>query len=194
MSSELMQLLEQEARVEKDKVLSEARARAAEILAAARREAEEIVASARQKAEAERAQSRTRAASAASLRAAALLLEAKDQAIREVFERAESELARVSADPARRRAMLRHLLAEAIQGLETEGATVEVPVGDGPAAREASREIAPSAEVRETSDVSGGVRVTTRDRRVAVENTIGSRLRRTRAALVSRVAEILWGG
>jgi V/A-type H+/Na+-transporting ATPase subunit E len=194
MSSELIQLLEQEARVEKDKVLSEARARAEEILAAARREAEEIVASARQKSEAERAQSRTRAASAVSLRAAALLLEAKDHAIREVFERAESELARVSADPARRQAMLRNLLAEAMQGLETKGATVEVPVGDGPAARAACRDLGPTVEVRETSDVSGGVRVTTRDRRVAVENTIGSRLRRTRAALVSRVAEILWGG
>ncbi len=194
MSSELIQLLEQEARVEKDKVLSEARARAEEILATARREAEEVVASARQKSEAERAQSRTRAASAASLRAAALLLEAKDQAIREVFQRAESELARVSADPARRQAMLRHLLTESMQGLDTEGATVEVPPGDGPAAREACRELGPTVEVRETSDVSGGVRVTTRDRRVAVENTIGSRLRRTRAALVSRVAEILWGG
>ncbi len=194
MSSELIQLLEQEARVEKDKVLCDARAGAEETQAAARREAEEIVASARQKSEAERAQSRTRAASAASLRAAALLLEAKDRAIREVFERAESALARVSADPARRQAMLRNLLTEALQGLETAGATVEVPSGDGAAAREACRALAPTAEVRETSDVSGGVRVTTRDRRVVVENTIGSRLRRTRAALVSRIAATLWGG
>jgi vacuolar-type H+-ATPase subunit E/Vma4 len=194
MSSELIQLLEQEARVEKDKVLSEARARAEAILAAARQEAEEIVAAARRRSEAERAQSRTRAASAASLRAAALLLEAKDQAIQGVFQRAESELARVSADPARRQAMLRPLLAEAVQGLETDGATVEVPAGDGPAAREACRTLGLTAEVQETPDVSGGVRVTTRDRRVAVENTIGSRLRRTRAALVSRIAEILWGG
>jgi V/A-type H+-transporting ATPase subunit E len=193
MSSELIQLLEQEARVEKDKVLTEARARAEEILAAARREADEIVTSARRRSESERAQSRTRAASSASLRAAALLLEAKDKAIQEVFERAQAELARASGDPARRQAMLRHLLAEAMQGLETEGATVEVPEGDGAAARAACRELAPTAEVRETPDVSGGVRVTTRDRRVTVENTIGSRLQRTRAALVSRVAETLWG-
>lgn len=194
MSSELIQLLEQEARVEKDKVLSEARARAEEIVAAARREAEEMVASARRRSEADRAQSRTRAASAGSLRAAALLLEAKDKAIQDVFERAQSELARVAGDPARRRAMLRNLLAEAMDGLETEGAVVEVPVGDGAVAREAAREFGRAVEVRETSDVSGGVRVTTRDRRVAVENTIPSRLQRTRAALVSRVAEILWGG
>ncbi len=111
-----------------------------------------------------------------------------------MFERAQSELTLVSGDPARRQAMLRNLLAEAVQGLETEGATVEVPVGDGAKAREVSRELGLAVEVRETSDVSGGVRVITRDRRVAVENTIGSRLRRTRAALVSRVAEILWGG
>ena len=194
MSSELIQLLEQEARVEKDKVLDEARARADEIVAAARREAEEILASARRRSESERAQSRTRASSAASLRAAALLLEAKDKAIREVFDRAQAELNRAASDPTRRRAMLRNLLREALEGVEAEGATVEVPVGDGAAAQEASRELGLRVEVRETPGVSGGVRVTTRDRRVAVENTIGSRLERTRAALVSGVADILWGG
>lgn len=193
MSSELIQLLEQEARVETDKVLSEARARAEETLASARREAEEIVASARRRAEADHAQSRTRAASSASLRAAALLLEAKDKAIQEVFQRAQAELARVAGDPARRRAMLRTLLTEAMQGLQTEGAVVDVPVGDGDAAREAVRELGRAVEVREAPDVSGGVRVSTRDRRVSVENTIPSRLQRTRAALVSRVAGVLWG-
>jgi vacuolar-type H+-ATPase subunit E/Vma4 len=41
--------------------------------------------------------------------------------------------------------------------------------------------------------VSGGVRLTSEDRRIIIENTVASRLSRARTALVSRVAEILWG-
>lgn len=194
MSSELIQLLEQEARVEKDKVLGEARARAEEILAAAHGDAEEILAAARRRQENERAQARTRASSAASLRAAALLLEAKDKAIQEVFARAADELKRASEDPARRRAMLRNLLEEATKGLTTQGATLEVPPGVGEAAREVCRALGLSLEIQESPDVIGGVRLSTEDRRITVENTVASRLKRTRSALISRIAETLWGG
>src|SRR5579884_661393 len=62
MGSELIHLLEQEARTEVDRVLAEARARAEEIVAAARREADEIRAAARRRAEDHRLQARTRAA------------------------------------------------------------------------------------------------------------------------------------
>jgi len=41
--------------------------------------------------------------------------------------------------------------------------------------------------------VSGGIRLTSDDGRVTVENTVASRLARTRSALISRVAERLWG-
>jgi vacuolar-type H+-ATPase subunit E/Vma4 len=192
MGSELIQLLEQEARVEKDKVLGDARKRAEEILAGARKDGEEIVTSTRRRLESDRTQARTRAASAASLRAAALLLEAKDKALQQVFDRATVELKRASEDPARRRTMLRHLLGEAVQGIATQGAALEVPPGDAEAAKEACRALHLSLEVRESPDVSGGVRLTTEDRRIVVENTVASRLSRTRSALISRVAEILW--
>ncbi len=193
MGSELIQLLEQEARVEKDKVLGEARNRAEEILAATRKDAEEFLTSTHRRLERERTQARTRAASAASLRAAALLLESKDQAIQRVFEGATRELKRASEDPTRRRAMLRHLLNEAVQGIATQGATLEVPPGDAEAAKDVCRTLRLSLEIRETPGVSGGVRVTTEDHRIAVENTVASRLTRTRSTLVSRIAEILWG-
>ena len=193
MSSELILLLEQEARVEKDKVLGDARKRAEEILAAARKDTEEILTSSRRRLESERTQARTRAASAASLRAAALMSEAKDQAIQRVFERAAAELKRVSEDPTRRRAILRQLLEEAVQGIATRGATLEVSPGDAEAAKDVAQTLGLSLEIRESPEVSGGVRLTTEDRRVEVENTVASRLSRTRSALVSRVAEILWG-
>ena len=71
MSSELIQLLEREAHVERDRALEEAHRQAEEIRAAGQREAEEILASTHQRLEEERRQAATRAGSAASLRAAA---------------------------------------------------------------------------------------------------------------------------
>ena len=193
MSSELVRLLEQEARTEKDKVLADARARADALLVSARKEAEETLAEARRRIEADQAQARTRAASTASLRAAALVLEAKDEAIRKVFERAEAELRAVASDPGRRRAAIRHLLREAAQGLAGGRATVEVPQGDAQVVREASRDLGVELEVRENAALTDGVWLTSQDGRLVIENTMSSRLARARLNLVSQVAEMLWG-
>jgi vacuolar-type H+-ATPase subunit E/Vma4 len=202
--TQLIQLLEQEARVEKDQALQEAQAKAEEILAAAAREAGEIEAAAGQRVEAEQAQARARATSTASLRAAALVLAAKDEAIRKVFEQAEAELRAAAGNPQRRAAVLRSLLREAAQGLagfEDTAAggrsaggrvTVETSRGDVEGVRDAARELGLDAEVREAPDVTDGVRVAASDGRVVVENTLGSRLSRARREMVSRVAETLW--
>ncbi len=129
MGSELTHLLEKEARTETDAVLAEARARADEILAAARREAEEIAAATRHRLDGERAQARARATSTASLRAAAVVLAAKDESIRKVFAQAEAELKKAAADPARRRSMIRNLLEEAAQGAHPAGSQGAHPAG-----------------------------------------------------------------
>src|SRR5438132_9331297 len=100
MTSELLQLLEQEARVERDKTLAEARARAEQIVAAAQKEAEILQAEHRRRMEGVRAQARTQAVSAASLRAAARLLQAKDEAIQPGCARATDGLGRVANEPA----------------------------------------------------------------------------------------------
>jgi vacuolar-type H+-ATPase subunit E/Vma4 len=190
--TQLIQLLEQEARVEKDQVLREAQTKAEEIVAAAGREADEVVAASRQRVEGARAQTRARATSTASLRAAALVLAAKDEAVRAVFEQAEAELRAAAGDPQRRAGVLRALLREAAAGLPGGRLTVEAPAGDAGALRDACRELGFDAEVREASDVADGVRVAAADGRVIVENTLGSRLSRARREMISRVAEILW--
>jgi len=191
--AQLIQLLEQEARVEKDQVLKEAETKAAEILEAARREAQETEAAARGRVEAEQAQARARASSTASLRAAALVLAAKDQAIRQVFEQAEAELRQAAGNPQPRAAVLRSLLREAAQGLSGGGRLiVETSSADVAAVREACRELGLDADVREAADVADGVRVASADGRVVVENTLGSRLARARREMVSKVAEMLW--
>ncbi|HLJ58660.1 MAG TPA: V-type ATP synthase subunit E [bacterium] len=193
MGSELSQLLEREARAEKDKALGEARARAEEILAAGRREAEEALAAGRHRLEGERAQEHARATSTASLRAAALVLAAKDEGIRAVFERAEAEVRAAAADPARRRAMIRALLREAARGVSGGRVAVEVSPGDADAAREVVRELGLDAEVREAPGVRDGVRLVSQDGRAIIENMLPGRLARARRELVSRVAEVLWG-
>src|SRR5438445_10589911 len=141
MSSELLQLLQQEARVERDKVLAEARARAEQIGAAAKKEAEAILVEHRRRMEGARAQGRTQAASAASLQAAALLLQAKDEAIQSVFARATDELGRVAKDPTRRRGLFRLLIEEAAQGLPTKRGILEVSPGDAGTATDVSKEV-----------------------------------------------------
>ena len=194
MGAQLIQLLEQEARVEKDQTLKEAHAKTEEIVVAARREAEEIEAAARQRVEAERTQSQARATSTASLRAAALVLAAKDESIRKVFKQAEAELRAAAGNPERRAAVLRALLREAARDLTTGGrVAVEAAPGDVQAVRAVAKELGLDAEVREARDVADGVRVAAADGRVVVENTLGSRLARARREMVSRVAETLWG-
>lgn len=193
MGSELIQLLEQEAQAEKDKILADARARVDEILAAARREAEEILATSRQRVEDVRTRALTQARSTASLRAAAIVLTAKDEVIRKVFEQAEAQIRAAVANAARRRAMLRDLLREAARGLPGGRVTVEVAPGDVQAVQEVCRELRVDVEVRGNAQVVDGVRLISPDGRAVVENTIPSRLERARREMVSRVAEVLWG-
>jgi V/A-type H+-transporting ATPase subunit E len=193
MGSDLDHLLEQEARGEIDAIRKEARTRADDVVASARRDAEEIVSAARRRAEGERAQALTRAASTAQLRAAALVLSAKDDAIRDVFQQAEAALHSLMADPVRRAATVRSLLREAVRDVAAVR-VVEVAPQDVQTAREVCRELRLDAEVRENPRVVDGVRLTSPDGRAVVENTISGRLARARREMVSRVAEVLWGG
>jgi vacuolar-type H+-ATPase subunit E/Vma4 len=192
MATELSRLLETEAKGEKEKVLADARARAEEIHAAARREAEAFLEAARHRLATERTQEIARATSTASLRAAALVLSAKDDAIRTVFERAEADLRAAAADPARRRTMIATFLGEAARDL-TPGHAVEVSPGDTEAAREAAKALGLNVEVRENASLSDGVRLVSADGRSVVENALEGRLARARREYVSRVAEVLWG-
>jgi len=188
-----MRLLEQEVHAEVDGVLAEARGRADEIVAAARRAADETVAEARRQVERRRIETHSRAASAAKLRAAALILQTKDEAIRGVLDDAEAAARDALRDPARRRAVLRAFLEEASQALGKGQVTVEVPPDDGPAVVEACGALGMGAEVREGLDVEDGIRVVSADRRAVIENTLTSRLARVRHGLATRVASVLWG-
>jgi V/A-type H+/Na+-transporting ATPase subunit E len=191
--SELNRLLEQEAQAEQDKVLADARARAEEIRAAARREAQEIVAAGQRQVEDDRTQALARATSTASLKAAALVLVAKDEAIHAVFDQAETALRGAAADASRRRAMLHSFLREAQGDIAGGRVVVEASPDDVQAVGEACQALGLDAEVRENAEVTDGIRLSSLDGRVVVENTISGRLTRARREMVTRVAEVLWG-
>jgi len=192
MSSELVAILEKESAAEAARVLAEAKPRAEEIEAEGRAAAQAYVESQRQRLETERKAAMAKAQSAAQVRAAALVLRAKDEAIADVFLRATQALLRAQEDRARYAGLLRGLIREAASGLGGR-VVVEVHADDRELAAQAIRELGLDAEVRTAGDIHGGVRIATPDRRFTVENTLASRLERVRPLVASEVAQLLWG-
>ncbi len=190
--SELIAILEKEAAAEIERILADARAEAERLVQEARQQAEAELAAQRARAESEREAVETRARSAAALRASALVLQAKDQALAEVFQRAQAELARLAQDRGRYGALLRGLLREAASAVGGR-VVVQVHPKDIELARQAVRDLGLDAEVQAADDVAGGVRVVSGDGRFVVENTLASRVERARAALAPEVAALLWG-
>lgn len=191
MTSELIAVLEKEASAECERILAEARAQAQEIVAQAQREAQSYLDAQRRQAEAERAATRTKAESAAQLKAAALVLQAKDQAMTAIFTDAEAELQRISQNKTQYAKILRGLIQEAATGLSGH-LIIEVHPNDVQVARQAVKEAGLDAEVKSSTAISGGARVATPDGRFVVENTLTSRLERVKPVVASEVAALLW--
>jgi len=191
-TSELVAILEKEAAAEIERVLAEARAKAEQIGAQAQEEAQSFLAAQRQRMDAERKAAQIRAQSAAQVKAAALILQAKDQVITDVFTAAEAEMADAVRDKARYGTLLRGLIREAAGGLSGR-ITVEANPRDLDLARQAVRELKLDAEVKAADDVTGGVRLVSSDGRFVVENTLASRVERAKAVLAPEIAALLWG-
>jgi len=192
MSSELVAILEKEAASEIDRILGEARAQAERLVAEAKQEAQEYLTAQRQQLEAERKAAEVRALSAAQVRASALVLQAKDEALHEVLSVAEEELARVQQDKVRYGPILRGLIREA-SGALSGRMTVETNPKDLDLVKQAVRDLKLDAEVKAANDISGGVRLISDDGRFIVENTLTSRVERVKTLLAPEIAALLWG-
>jgi len=192
MSSELVAILEKEAASEIDRILGEARAQAERLVAEAKQEAQEYLTAQRQQLEAERKAAEVRALSAAQVRASALVLQAKDEALHEVLSVAEEELARVQQDKIRYGPILRGLIREA-SGALSGRMTVETNPKDLDLVKQAVRDLKLDAEVKAADDISGGVRLISDDGRFIVENTLTSRVERVKTLLAPEIAALLWG-
>jgi vacuolar-type H+-ATPase subunit E/Vma4 len=191
MNSELITILERESAAEVARILAEGKSRAEQIEREAETAVREYTDTQRQRLETERKAALAKAQSGAQVQAAALVLRAKDEAMADVFLRAEQVLLRVPEDRARSAAVLRGLLREAAGNLSGR-LLVEVHPDDREAAAHAVRDLGLDAEIQTTEDVRGGVRVSTPDRRFTVENTLYSRIERVRPMLATDVAQLLW--
>jgi vacuolar-type H+-ATPase subunit E/Vma4 len=192
MSSELIVILEKEAAGEIERILGESRAQAERLVAEAKQEAQEYLTAQRQQLEAERKAAQVRALSAAQVRASALVLQAKDEALHEVFSVAAAELARAQQDKVRYGPILRGLIREA-SGALSGRMTVEANPKDLDLVKQAVRDLKLDAEVKAADDISGGVRLISDDGRFNVENTLTSRVGRVKTLLAPEIAAMLWG-
>ncbi len=192
MSSELVTILEKEANAEIERILTEARGQAERLIAQANQDAQAYLTEQRQRIDAERKAAMVKADSAAQVRASALVLQAKDQAIGEVFATAGAELSRLQQDNTRYGAILRGLIREASGGLSGR-MTVHANSKDLDLVKPAVKDLKLDAEVKPADDVSGGVRLISGDGRFAVENTLPSRVERVRSLIAPEIAAQLWG-
>ncbi|HTE04228.1 MAG TPA: V-type ATP synthase subunit E family protein [bacterium] len=192
MASELIAILEKESAVEIERIVAGARAQAEQLMAQARDEAQAHLELQRQRLDAERKAAQVRALGAAQVRASALVLQAKDEALHEVFSAAADELARLQQDRARYGPILRGLIREA-SGALSGRITVEANPKDLELVKQSVRDLKLDAEVKAAEDVSGGVRLISDDSRFIVENTLASRLERVKTLLAPEIAALLWG-
>jgi len=191
-ASELIAILEKESAVEIERIVAGARAQAEQLMAQARDEAQAHLELQRQRLDAERKAAQVRALGAAQVRASALVLQAKDEALHEVFSAASDELARLQQDRARYGPILRGLIREA-SGALSGRITVEANPKDVVLVKQSVRDLKLDAEVKAAEDVSGGVRLISDDSRFIVENTLASRLERVKTLLAPEIAALLWG-
>jgi len=191
-ASELIAILEKESAVEIERIVAGARAQAEQLMAQARDEAQAHLELQRQRLDAERKAAQVRALGAAQVRASALVLQAKDEALHEVFSAAADELARLQQDRARYGPILRGLIREA-SGALSGRITVEANPKDLELVKQSVRDLTLDAEVKAAEDVSGGVRLISDDSRFIVENTLASRLERVKTLLAPEIAALLWG-
>jgi vacuolar-type H+-ATPase subunit E/Vma4 len=126
------------------------------------------------------------------LRATALILQIKDDLIREILDRAATAARDALRDPSRRRVALRTFIREATAALGTERVTVYAAPTDAAEVREACAGLGIEADVRVDPSVEDGVRVASAESRAVVENTLASRMDRMRHGLAPKVAAILW--
>jgi vacuolar-type H+-ATPase subunit E/Vma4 len=190
MNSELLKVIEAEAQAEQQRILDAAKAQADAMVAAAEADAK------RTREEGERARAederstRLKAASAAELAASALRLETKSAVLESVFAAAGGRLQKLAA-PEYRKA-LKALIAEAAAGFDGPF-VIKVRGDDAKLAGEIVKELKLSAAAEVDASVDGGVIAADRQGRMQVRNRFSDRIGRARPALLSALAQILWG-
>lgn len=191
----LSALLDKEASLEIEAVLSEARSRASEIVAKAREEADTVVAQQERVAKTQYDAALVRSRSGAQLEASSLRLRAQHDAVERVFKAARDSLEKLISDKAAYADVLSRLLTEAVAGLggPSEVAAVVVNPEDRAVAEKVVAAQDLGAKLETNADVQGGVRVRASGGNVTLENTLFGRLEAVQDELASDVSQALFG-
>ncbi len=185
----LAALLDKEAGAEIEAIVEEARQRASSIIDEAKREAEAVAARHARQAEQQREALLVRAQSAAQLEASSMRLNAQQNAIQQVFDAVEAEVASLVSDTDRYPSVFDALLREATGAQESAPDRVVVNPSDADLAQASLTSLGVNAPVETADDIVGGVRLVYG--KTHVENTLSGRLDALRDDLASDVAHVL---
>jgi len=190
MESELLKVIETEARAEKQRIVDSARHSAAEIMDQARAESVRLKTEQEDRLARETKIAAVKAQSAAHLEASALVLSAKDRIISGIFDDAAQKLNSLSGAPLKQ--ALKSLMAEAGSQFGP-GMVVTVKKEDLALAQQIAKELKLEARIEVDPSVKDGLMVSNPEKTAVVLNRFADRMARARPALTSSLARILWG-
>lgn len=186
----MLQGLEQEALLEKNKIKEQADQQIQTLLNEAGAEVkklrDEILAQAKEEMDTEEAKTLGSAKSQRNQ----LLLEARRQAFDQVFARAQEEIHQTTKSPDYPE-LLQNLIQESLSHL-TGKITVEVSPRDVSLAQKIFKELHREAEVRMNQKVASGIIVRASEQKLIIENTLENRLAKAMNGLTTEVVSKLW--
>ncbi len=187
--SNLREILQEEALVEANEILSEADSRADRLIREAKSKASERVETSREKAEAELHAATRRAKSAGELTVSIARIRARGEVIAQVREKVLTALEGISTKPAFRE-VLEALAEEAIKAVQGAEALVVNPDDRDKLDAWAKRK---GLALQTDPGLHLGVRIVASGGQRSVENSLPQRLQLGWEGLVSGVAQRLWG-
>ncbi len=183
--AELAALLEREASVEKEIVISEAKAKASEIVAKAKEEAKALITRTEPVLTKQHEAEILRVKSAAQLEASALKLHTQNEAVQKVFAQVEENIKKLVADKDKYKEVLNKLFLEAKE-IVGEVSTVTL----NPADKELLE--LEGLKVKTDESVFAGVKLQGKNMSTTVENSLPARLANLREELSSEVFRTLF--
>lgn len=188
---DMLRALEEEGQAECDKIMSQARAREKEILNEAEKEASAIKEAHMRKAKVALRSERARIISGATFYVRKEVLKAKEELIRECFNRAAKRLEALR-NSSQYEKIFADLAKEALANTEGE-VIVSVDKRDVKLAEKTLASLAKRYKLTTDLKCLGGLVVTTRDGKITFINTFDSRLAKAEKLLRSELTSILFG-
>lgn len=184
---EMLNALEAEAKENGDIILAEAKAQANEILSEAKAKGEKLAANSFDRAVQRAKLERAKILSAAQFDVKKEVLIAKEKVVEELFTKVEAE---AKQEFENNESLLKILADEAIS--KFEGQKVKVYVNN--TSKDLAEKVLNGQQIEGTLNTIGGLKVTSENGRISVDNTVEGRLRKIRQVFEPEIIKTLFGG